>query len=129
MSKVTILLVAAMPALFKKIVQPKNGLAKGLRTVWKGRVVTRKEVKSGPRTPEKMAKRAPGTRHSRTTWGKVVLRPTAMPVKPMAARTTQRALAGHHSVGGIRASLYHAIGSEICQALASFMSHFRKANG
>jgi phosphoserine aminotransferase len=38
-------------------------------------------------------------------------------------------LAGHRSVGGIRASLYNAVSSEACQALASFMGDFAKKNG
>jgi phosphoserine aminotransferase len=38
-------------------------------------------------------------------------------------------LAGHRSVGGIRASLYNAVSPEACQALASFMNDFAKKNG
>ena len=38
-------------------------------------------------------------------------------------------LAGHRSVGGIRASIYNATGVEACQALASFMGHFSAKNG
>ena len=38
-------------------------------------------------------------------------------------------LAGHRSVGGIRASIYNAISPEMCEALASFMADFRKKNG
>ncbi len=38
-------------------------------------------------------------------------------------------LAGHRSVGGIRASIYNATGLEACQALASFMGDFAKKNG
>jgi phosphoserine aminotransferase len=38
-------------------------------------------------------------------------------------------LAGHRSVGGVRASLYNAVGPEMCQALASFMGDFAKKNG
>ncbi len=38
-------------------------------------------------------------------------------------------LAGHRSVGGIRASLYNAVSSEACQALASFMADFARRNG
>jgi phosphoserine aminotransferase len=38
-------------------------------------------------------------------------------------------LAGHRSVGGIRASLYNAVGPEACQALASFMADFARHNG
>jgi phosphoserine aminotransferase len=37
-------------------------------------------------------------------------------------------LAGHRSVGGIRASLYNAVPSEACQALASFMDDFARRN-
>ncbi|WP_435015559.1 3-phosphoserine/phosphohydroxythreonine transaminase [Tundrisphaera sp. TA3] len=37
-------------------------------------------------------------------------------------------LAGHRSVGGIRASTYNAIGVETCQALASFMADFARKN-
>src|SRR5262249_33286742 len=33
-------------------------------------------------------------------------------------------LAGHRSVGGIRASLYNAVSPEACQALAAFMNNF-----
>jgi phosphoserine aminotransferase len=38
-------------------------------------------------------------------------------------------LAGHRSVGGIRASIYNAIGLDACQALASFMGEFARKNG
>ena len=38
-------------------------------------------------------------------------------------------LAGHRSVGGIRASIYNAISPEACQTLASFMDEFAKRNG
>lgn len=37
-------------------------------------------------------------------------------------------LAGHRSVGGIRASTYNAIGVEECEALASFMNDFAQRN-
>jgi phosphoserine aminotransferase len=38
-------------------------------------------------------------------------------------------LAGHRSVGGIRASLYNAVSAEACKALASFMDQFARKNG
>lgn len=38
-------------------------------------------------------------------------------------------LAGHRSVGGIRASIYNAIDVEACQSLASFMGDFARKNG
>jgi phosphoserine aminotransferase len=38
-------------------------------------------------------------------------------------------LAGHRSVGGIRASLYNAVSPETCQALASFMGDFAGKHG
>jgi phosphoserine aminotransferase len=38
-------------------------------------------------------------------------------------------LAGHRSVGGIRASIYNAMSPETCQALASFMKDFARRNG
>jgi phosphoserine aminotransferase len=38
-------------------------------------------------------------------------------------------LAGHRSVGGVRASIYNAVPLEACQALASFMADFAKRNG
>ena len=38
-------------------------------------------------------------------------------------------LAGHRSVGGVRASLYNAVPPEACQALASFMREFARKNG
>jgi phosphoserine aminotransferase len=38
-------------------------------------------------------------------------------------------LAGHRSVGGIRASLYNATDVESCRALAQFMAEFARANG
>ena len=38
-------------------------------------------------------------------------------------------LAGHRSVGGVRASLYNAVPPEACQALASFMKEFARKNG
>ncbi len=38
-------------------------------------------------------------------------------------------LAGHRSVGGIRASIYNAMGQEGCDALAAFMTDFMRRNG
>jgi phosphoserine aminotransferase len=38
-------------------------------------------------------------------------------------------LAGHRSVGGIRASLYNAVSPEACQALAAFMADFARRHG
>jgi phosphoserine aminotransferase len=38
-------------------------------------------------------------------------------------------MAGHRSVGGVRASLYNAVGVEACQTLASFMNNFARKNG
>jgi phosphoserine aminotransferase len=38
-------------------------------------------------------------------------------------------LAGHRSVGGIRASIYNAMGQEGCEALAQFMGEFLRRNG
>jgi phosphoserine aminotransferase len=38
-------------------------------------------------------------------------------------------LAGHRAVGGIRASLYNAVGIDACQALASLMGDFAQRNG
>jgi phosphoserine aminotransferase len=38
-------------------------------------------------------------------------------------------LAGHRSVGGVRASLYNAMDLEGCEALASFMGGFARRNG
>jgi phosphoserine aminotransferase len=38
-------------------------------------------------------------------------------------------LAGHRSVGGIRASAYNAVPYEACKALADFMIDFQKRNG
>lgn len=38
-------------------------------------------------------------------------------------------LAGHRSVGGVRASIYNALGVEACQALAGFMADFARRNG
>jgi phosphoserine aminotransferase len=38
-------------------------------------------------------------------------------------------LAGHRSVGGIRASIYNAMTQEGCAALASFMGEFARRNG
>jgi phosphoserine aminotransferase len=38
-------------------------------------------------------------------------------------------LAGHRSVGGIRASIYNALEAESCAALAEFMDEFLKKNG
>ena len=37
-------------------------------------------------------------------------------------------LKGHRSVGGIRASLYNAVGVDEVAALVSFMNEFRKAH-
>ena len=39
------------------------------------------------------------------------------------------ALKGHRSVGGMRASIYNAMSTEGCAALAQFMGDFAKANG
>ena len=38
-------------------------------------------------------------------------------------------LAGHRSVGGIRASIYNAVPPEACQTLAEFMNDFARHNG
>ncbi|MFO0930042.1 MAG: 3-phosphoserine/phosphohydroxythreonine transaminase [Gemmataceae bacterium] len=38
-------------------------------------------------------------------------------------------LAGHRSVGGLRASIYNAVPLEACQALAALMTDFAKRNG
>jgi phosphoserine aminotransferase len=38
-------------------------------------------------------------------------------------------LAGHRSVGGIRASIYNALAPEACAALAAFMDEFARRNG
>jgi phosphoserine aminotransferase len=38
-------------------------------------------------------------------------------------------LAGHRSVGGIRASLYNAVSPEACRTLAEFMGDFARRNG
>ncbi len=38
-------------------------------------------------------------------------------------------LAGHRSVGGVRASIYNAVSPEACQALAAFMAEFARKNG
>jgi len=38
-------------------------------------------------------------------------------------------LAGHRSVGGVRASIYNAIDEEACRTLASFMGDFAAKNG
>ncbi|PZE20345.1 3-phosphoserine/phosphohydroxythreonine transaminase [Paenibacillus xerothermodurans] len=38
-------------------------------------------------------------------------------------------LAGHRSVGGIRASAYNAVPYAACKALANFMTYFQKRNG
>jgi len=38
-------------------------------------------------------------------------------------------LAGHRSVGGVRASLYNAVSPEACQTLTAFMNDFARKNG
>jgi len=38
-------------------------------------------------------------------------------------------LKGHRSVGGCRASIYNAMGSEGVEALAGFMKEFAQRNG
>jgi phosphoserine aminotransferase len=38
-------------------------------------------------------------------------------------------LAGHRSVGGMRASIYNAVTIETVEALVNFMRDFQKANG
>ncbi len=38
-------------------------------------------------------------------------------------------LAGHRSVGGIRASLYNALEPDACRTLASFMGDFARRQG
>jgi phosphoserine aminotransferase len=39
------------------------------------------------------------------------------------------ALKGHRSVGGIRASIYNAVGLDAVQALIDFMRAFERRNG
>ena len=39
------------------------------------------------------------------------------------------ALKGHRSVGGIRASIYNAVGLDAVETLASFMKDFAQKNG
>jgi phosphoserine aminotransferase len=46
-----------------------------------------------------------------------------------AAQQGMIGLAGHRSVGGIRASIYNALGLESARALASFMAEFLRENG
>lgn len=46
-----------------------------------------------------------------------------------AERSGIEGLAGHRSVGGLRASAYNAVGVEACRALADFMVDFQKRNG
>ncbi len=46
-----------------------------------------------------------------------------------AAGNDLKALKGHRSVGGVRASLYNACPMESVEALVDFMKHFRKENG
>jgi phosphoserine aminotransferase len=46
-----------------------------------------------------------------------------------ATATGKIGLAGHRSVGGVRASLYNAVGVEACRALAAFMGDFARRNG
>ena len=38
-------------------------------------------------------------------------------------------LAGHRSVGGVRASLYNALSQEACAALAGYMGEFARTHG
>ena len=38
-------------------------------------------------------------------------------------------LAGHRSVGGVRASIYNALDANACEALAAFMNDFARRNG
>ncbi len=38
-------------------------------------------------------------------------------------------LAGHRSVGGLRASAYNAVPKEACKAHAEFMNDFRRRRG
>jgi phosphoserine aminotransferase len=38
-------------------------------------------------------------------------------------------LAGHRSVGHLRASTYNAVPYDSCKALAEFMRHFQTTNG
>jgi phosphoserine aminotransferase len=38
-------------------------------------------------------------------------------------------LAGHRSVGGLRASIYNALPVAACEALADFMREFQRRNG
>jgi phosphoserine aminotransferase len=46
-----------------------------------------------------------------------------------AARHNLKALKGHRSVGGIRASIYNACPKESVEALVDFMQEFRTRNG
>lgn len=43
-----------------------------------------------------------------------------------ASRAGLEGLAGHRSIGGIRASLYNAVSEDSCQQLAAFMGEFRE---
>jgi phosphoserine aminotransferase len=38
-------------------------------------------------------------------------------------------LAGHRSVGGLRASVYNAVPLQACKALAEFMAEFQRTRG
>lgn len=46
-----------------------------------------------------------------------------------AERNGFHGLAGHRSVGGLRASIYNAVSLEACKALAEFMADFKQRNG
>jgi phosphoserine aminotransferase len=67
------------------------------------------------------------------SWMNVTFRLTSEALEKQFAAEAQAAgmvgLAGHRSVGGIRASLYNAVSPEACQALAAFMKDFRARNG
>ena len=51
------------------------------------------------------------------------------PLPSLATAAGMVGLAGHRSVGGLRASIYNAVPVEACAALASLMKEFAARNG
>jgi phosphoserine aminotransferase len=74
--------------------------------------------------------RCPVEKQSRSTMNVVFNLPTEELEKRFVSEATAAGmigLKGHRSVGGVRASIYNAVGLASVQALVDFMAHFRKS--
>jgi phosphoserine aminotransferase len=75
--------------------------------------------------------RAPVDKKSRSFMNVVFRLPSEELEKKFVAQAADKGLwglKGHRSVGGIRASIYNAVGKEAVEALVAFMEDFRKAS-